>query len=176
MWELDVQAHTFAGGFMDASLAKQQRRAMRRAAHIRCQAVSDRGFELLGERALDLSPRGMLLACDLPATLGEEVLVSFQTPGLHPLWLDAEAEIARIVNGYREGDPGYCLGLRFTYLERAARNELLARLAGVPPPLPQRRMPARSTRIEQQSHAVLVRSIFRVSPARGGFPAGVWSA
>ena len=160
---------------MNASLAKQQRRAVRRAARVRCQAVSDRGFELLGERALDLSPRGMLLACDLPASLGDEVLVSFQTPGRRPLWLDAEAEIARIVHGFRDGDPGYCLGLRFTYLERPARNELLARLAGVPPPVPQRRMPGRPVRIEG-SLGVLVRSIFKVSPARGGCPAGVWSA
>ena len=64
---------------MDLGLTKKQRRAVRRAVRARCQAVTA-DFELLGERAFDLSPRGMLVACDLPVALGEEVIVSFALP------------------------------------------------------------------------------------------------
>jgi hypothetical protein len=162
---------------MDTSLAKSPRRAVRRAARSRCQAVSSEHFELLGERVLDFSPRGMLVACDAPAVLGEEVIVSFETPGREPIWLDAEAEIARIVHGFRQGDPGYCVALRFTYFERCARGELLSRLAGVPPPVPQRRFEICRYHTQVAAEpAVLMRPVLRVSPARGGCPAGVFFA
>jgi PilZ domain-containing protein len=162
---------------MNAGLAKSPRRAVRRAARSRCNAVSSEHFELLGERVLDLSPRGMLVACDLPVALGEEVIVSFQTPGRDPIWLDAEAEIARIVHGFRQGDPGYCVGLRFTYFERLARGELLSRLAGVPPPIPQRRPEGCREHVRLAVEpAVLMRPVLRVSPARGACPAGVFYA
>jgi hypothetical protein len=139
--------------------------------------VSSEHFELLGDRVLDLSPRGMLVACDLPVVLGEEVIVSFETPGREPIWLDAEAEIARIVQGFRQGDPGYCVGLRFTYFERLAQGELLARLAGVPPPIPQRRPECgREQHRVAIEPAVVMRPVLRVSPARGACPAGVFYA
>jgi hypothetical protein len=160
---------------MITSLGQSHRRAVRRAARASCQAVSVDGFELLGERALDLSPQGLLLACDVPAALGEQVVVSFEVPGRTPLWLDAEAEIARIVYGYRHGDPGYCAGLRFTYFERSSRHELLSRLVGCPPPIPQRRLSSQRTR-DAELHAVMMRPIVKVSPARGSVPAGVFSA
>jgi hypothetical protein len=124
---------------MTFSFGGSQRRAMRRAARSHCQVVSRAEFELLGETALDVSPRGLLLACDVPVALGERVILSLNAPGPDEFWLDAEAEVARIVYGFRNGDPGYCAGLRFTYLERAARQELLTRLVGLPPPIPQRR-------------------------------------
>lgn len=159
---------------MITSWGESKRRAVRRATKTSCQVVSTIGFELLGERALDLSPNGLLLACDVPAALGEELVISFQTPGRDPIWLDAEAEVARIVHGYRHGDPGYCAGLRFTYLERSARGELLARLAGFPPPVPRRRLA--SERMRAAEHGVLMRPIVTVWPGRGGAPAGVFSA
>jgi hypothetical protein len=120
--------------------SKRYRRAVRRAARTRCQAVATQGFRLLGERVLDLSPRGMLVACDESVSLGEQVIVSFRAPGAQALWMDAEAEIARIINGFRPADPGYCIGLDFTYFERGDRFELLSRLSGCPPPIPQRRL------------------------------------
>ena len=160
---------------MNRSLAGIPRRAVRRAARSRCQAVSRDAFELLGERILDVSPRGMLVACDAHAALGEPVILSFETPDTDPIWLDAEAEVARIVHGYRFGDPGLCLGLRFTYFERSSQHELLARLAGFPPPVPRRRLASPRARMDA-GDSVLVRPIVRVSPARGGFPLGVLSA
>lgn len=153
------------------------RRAVRRATRTRCQAVTSADFELLGERVLDLSPRGMLVACDAPAALGEEVIVSFETPGADPIWLDAEAEIARIVYGFRRGDPGYCVGLRFTYFERAAQGELLSRVAGMPPPVPGRRPRGTSAGGPGlSSQGVEVQPIIQISRVRGGCPAGVFSA
>lgn len=163
---------------MITSTARSQRRAVRRATRTRCHAVSSEAFELLGERVLDLSPEGLLLACDVPAALGEGLVVSFQTPGPDPIWMDAEAEIARIVYGFRRGDPGYCAGLRFTYFERAARGELLARLAGTPPPVPARRIASQCMRGTERAYVpeVVLQPILRIWPGRGRCPAGVFTA
>lgn len=115
------------------------RRAVRRAVITRGQAVDLNGFRLLGERMLDLSPTGLLLACDAETAPGATVMVSFRAPGQDAPFIDAEAEVARVVQGFRQDDPGYCAGLRFTYLERSARDELLSRLCGFPPPIPRPR-------------------------------------
>jgi hypothetical protein len=117
-----------------------QRRAVRRAVRIECQAVDLQEFQLVGERVLDLSPVGMLVSCGRMTQIGDDVLVSFKAPGVDAPWIEAEAEVARVIQGWRVADRGYCAGLRFTYFERSARNELLSRLAGLPPPIPQRRL------------------------------------
>jgi hypothetical protein len=163
-------------------LAIPPRRAVRRAVRARCHAVSDHGFELLGEQALDLSPLGMLLACDAPAALGEQVFLSVLTPGRNPVWLDVEAEVSRILHGFRHADRGYCVGLRFTYLERYARDELLVRLSGLPPPVPQRRLKTARQRIGNEpgfalpANAVVERRIVPLSRACNGVPLGVFRA
>lgn len=117
-----------------------QRRAVRRAVQTRCQAVELAGFHLLGERVLDLSPRGMLISCQRSTRVGDQLLLSFRAPGLEELWFDAEAVVARVVAGQRSCDVGYGAGLEFTYFEKCARHELLSRLAGFPPPMPRRRV------------------------------------
>lgn len=139
------------------------RRAVRRAARLRCQAVGLSEFKLLGERTLDVSPLGLLLACDREVTPGQEVLVSFEAPGGDGLWLDAEAEVARVIEGYRDSDPGYCAGLRFTHFERSARHELLTRLAGCPPPVPTRGRGRRTVRPPGQ-HAAMAGASVLISP------------
>jgi hypothetical protein len=120
--------------------ANVQRRAVRRAVQTECQAVGLTEFKLFGSRVLDLSPRGMLVHCEQPVASGDDVVVSFKAPGEGGLWLDAEAVVARLVQGQRSADRGVCVGLDFTYFEKSARHELLARLAGLPPPIPQRRL------------------------------------
>ncbi|HKU39255.1 MAG TPA: PilZ domain-containing protein [Polyangiales bacterium] len=127
-----------------------QRRAVRRAVRTQCQAVERGEFRLFGERVLDLSPRGMLVSCDQPTRVGDDVVVSFKAPGAGELWLEAEAIVARLVHGQRIGDRGVCAGLDFTYFEKPARHELLARLAGLPPPIPQRRLRTARERRETQ--------------------------
>ena len=116
------------------------RRSLRRWVRWHCQAVALEDFRLIGDQVLDLSPRGALVACDDGVEVGEEMIVTLKTPAGGP-WLDAEAEVARVIEGWRPGDPGYAAGLRFTRFTRAEQNELIARLAGCPPPAPRRRIP-----------------------------------
>ena len=125
-----------------------------------------------------LSPRGMLVACDAPARVGDKAIVSFLAPGRDTLWLDAEADISRVIHGMRDGDPGFCLALDFTYFEKSARNELLCRLAGTPPPIPQRRGRELSRKSDLMEMSVVVRPIIPIMP-RGfhlGIPGGVFGA
>lgn len=87
-------------------------------------------FELVGERILDLSPRGALLACDAEVRTGDEIMVSFRAPWLGPHLLTV-AEVCRVVQGWRKGDPGYCAGIRFE-AEAELRGALVDRLALFP--------------------------------------------
>ncbi|MCB9611757.1 MAG: PilZ domain-containing protein [Sandaracinus sp.] len=115
-----------------------RRRVLRRALRGRCEAVALDGFRRIGERVLDVSPHGMLLAADGEAQVGDTVIVTFQLGTDQDTWYDAEAEVARIIEGWREGDPGYALGLRFTHIDLSTRLVLAERLVGTPPPVPQR--------------------------------------
>jgi hypothetical protein len=94
-------------------------------------------FDVIGERLLDLSPQGALLACDDEVTVGDEVLLAFRMPWLGPDVL-VSAEVARVVAGRRASDPGRCAGLRFVDLDPQARAELRARLAMLEPAAPAR--------------------------------------
>lgn len=107
------------------------RRTDRHLVASRGQAVSLDGFRLVGERFLDASAEGVLLACDERVELGEQLVVSFPVPGSE-LVFDAEAEVVRIVRGERPGDPGYCAGLRFTSFDRAERLALGVDLRALP--------------------------------------------
>jgi hypothetical protein len=157
-----------------------RRRAVRRAVRTRCQVVGVDEFRLLGERVVDLSPRGMLVMCHQPTRVGTDMVVSFKLPGRDEIWLDAEAVVARIIEGQRWGDTGYCAGLDFTYFERAARQELLAQLAGYPPPVPQRRLRTACERMGEPywSDAVVVRPIVTLRDVvpKSRVPRGVFCA
>lgn len=99
------------------------RRTDRHVVAARGQAVALDGFRLVGDRFLDASAEGVLLACDERVELGEAMLVSFPVPG-SDLVFDAEAEVVRVIRGERPGDPGYCAGLRFTSFDRKDRLAL----------------------------------------------------
>ncbi len=107
------------------------RRTMRHLLRSRGQAVALDGFRLIGERILDCSAEGVLLACDDGVTLGESVIISFPVPRSR-LIFDAEAEVVRIIRGEREGDPGYCAGLRFVDFDRRDRLALGVDLRAFP--------------------------------------------
>ena len=113
------------------------RHVLRRSVRLACQAVSEDAFRLVGRRALDLSPAGMLLESDADVRLGDELLVSFRAPQ-SGLYVDTSARIVRVVAGRRPGDHGRCLGLRFERLDPLMSSMLGASLAGLPPPIPQR--------------------------------------
>ena len=102
-----------------------------------CQVVRERDFRLVADRALDLSPDGMLVRTDADLELGESLIVSFHAAKLG-LWFDSEAHVARIEKGRREGDRGAGIGLSFSTLDRVKRLILRGHLRRVPPPLPRR--------------------------------------
>jgi hypothetical protein len=128
----------------------QQRRVLRREVRLACQAVSESAFRLVGRRALDLSPAGMLLESDADVRIGDELLVSFRAPQ-SALYIDTNARVVRVVAGRRSGDHGRCLGLRFEGLDAVAKGVLAESLVGMPPPLPRRPRP--------QDHAAAVRAV-----------------
>lgn len=125
-------------GRMFELVVPRRRRTVRRGYSIACQAVRMRGFRLVGGRLLDVSHRGALLECNGALSLGDEVILSFETPargGAAPYVVDAVAEVRRLVRH----DHGAYAGLVFTEIEWEARAALFVRLVGVPPPVPRRR-------------------------------------
>ena len=120
-------------------LRKNDRREMRRALRLNCQVVRDRDFSLIAERSIDLSPDGMLVACDVGALQpGETVFVTFRATNLD-IWFDSEATVRRIVRAKRHGDKGErAVGLEFTSMSRVKRFILRGHLRRVPPPVPRR--------------------------------------
>ena len=116
---------------------RNDRREVRRALGIACQVVRERDFRLVAERALDLSPDGMLVQTAHDLEVGESLIVSFNATQLG-LWFDTEANVARVVKGRRDGDRGAAIGLSFSTLDRVKRLILRGNLRRVPPPLPRR--------------------------------------
>jgi len=99
--------------------------------------VTDLGFILLGTEAMDISTDGLFLASDRVPRIGEELIVSFKVPGTG-MWLDAEAQVARIVRGRRRSDDTAGIGIRFQNMDAITRAILGASLDGHPPPIPSR--------------------------------------
>ena len=95
------------------------------------------GFRLLGERIVDLSEHGALVACDRDVRIGETVLVTFRAPQ-SDRWIDVEGRVARLVEGWRPSDPGFAFGVRFDALDPGAHRILKWSLFGIPPAAPQR--------------------------------------
>lgn len=123
------------------SRGPQRRAELRRGVSLACEAVAGYGFRLLGRRALDVSPTGMLIETrGAYARIGEEVIVTFQPPRSR-LWIDAVAKVARIVKGRRRTDRAQAIGLAFVSMDAADRAILAAKLRGHPPPVPGRQLP-----------------------------------
>lgn len=99
------------------------RRMSRHLISTRGEVVALDDFELVGNRILDASAEGALIACDRRVELGQNIVLSFPVPG-SGLVFDAEAEITRIIHGMRTGDPGYCAGVRYTDFDRRDRLAL----------------------------------------------------
>ena len=122
---------------MPLFVRKNERREVRRAISLTCQIVRERDFSLVSEKALDVSPDGMLVATDVELEPGENVFVSFRATSLG-LWFDTEASVARVVRGRRPGDRGRGVALRFSSLPHVKRFILRGHLRKVPPPIPRR--------------------------------------
>jgi hypothetical protein len=97
-----------------------------------CEVVRTRDFRLVGTRVLDLSAKGMLLEADLPILTGEELLVTFKTPGTDR-WYDCEATVARVLHGRRRGDACRALGIAFDGIDPFSELLLCEHLRDAPP-------------------------------------------
>lgn len=101
-----------------------RRRSKRVKVELECQAVTE-DFFLLGDEIVEASVDGVLLrASDIPALVGETVLLSFKPPRSTE-WIDAEAKVVRLVTGSRPGAPAFGLelsGLSPFDRERLARS------------------------------------------------------
>lgn len=131
----------------------RDRRSVRREVRTECQAVADEGFRMLGVRTLDLSEEGMLLHSSAPVKLGETVYVALKAPNTVE-WVDAEAEVVRLVKGRRKSDGRCGIGLRFCRMDPLDRAILAGSIRKLP-----RTAPARSLR---KDYAGSVRAIASV--------------
>ena len=122
------------------TLAVDRRRETRRAVRLGCCVRRMDDWKLLGDRTVDLSPRGMLVLSDERVREGSELVVSFQATEL-PIWFDACATLTRVVEGRRPGDPGRALGVRFETLPAVSRLILRGFLRRLPATAPQRERP-----------------------------------
>jgi hypothetical protein len=115
------------------ALHEPVRRSFRRYVRLDCQVVREHDFVIVGDLALDLSTRGMLVRCKRRVLTGEEVILSFKPPRCND-WFDAQATVARVVHGRRPGDYGLCMGLEFQNVDRASEAFLFERLRGLHAP------------------------------------------
>ena len=124
------------------------RRAFRRFVRIDCQIVREHDFRLIGDLALDLSTKGMLVRARTRVLTGEQLLVAFRPPRCNR-WIDAQATVARVVHGRRPGDTGLSFGIEFHGMEIEHEDLLFAQLRGMIAPdamRPPRPLVARSLR------------------------------
>jgi PilZ domain len=140
-------------------LAPNRRGEMRRTVRLGCR-VRRRDGRLVGDRAMDLSPQGMLVFSDEQLPAGAELVVSFQTTDL-PLWFDTRATVRRVIEGRRPGDRGRAIGLHFETLPAVSRLILRGHLRKAPPILPQRALPPELVRPSVDYAAALRRMLDR---------------
>lgn len=112
-------------------------RQVRYATKVSCQVVRERDFRLVADRVMDLSPGGALVGPADPVLTGERVIVSF--PGVDGAWVDAEATVARVVHGRRQGEYTRSLGLSFDTLDAESERALARFLTTRVPKAPGRR-------------------------------------
>ncbi|MBN9162411.1 MAG: PilZ domain-containing protein, partial [Myxococcales bacterium] len=91
------------------------RTSFRRYVRIDCQVVREHDFRMVGDLALDLSTKGMLVRANERVLTGEEVVVSFKLPRSNE-WFDAQGVVARVLHGRRPGDYGLSFGIEFVNL------------------------------------------------------------
>jgi hypothetical protein len=140
-------------------LPPNRRGEIRRALRFGCRVRRMDNLRLVGDRAVDLSPKGMLLLSDERLVAETIVQVSFMSTEL-PLWFDTRATMVRVVEGRRPGDSGRALGLRFDSLPSVARLILRGHLTKVPVTTPQREVPLDLRQRRDPDYARIVNDIF----------------
>lgn len=114
-------------------LPEPVRTSFRRYVRLDCQVVREHDFKLVGDLALDLSTRGMLVRAKERVLTGEELVVSFKPPRSNT-YFDAQAVVARVIHGRRPGDWGICLGIEFHSLSFEDELVLFEHLRGMRAP------------------------------------------
>lgn len=130
------------------------RKTLRRRVRIPCQVVRERDFALVSDLCFDISPEGMRVRCLSPVALDTPLLVSFRVPdaGVH---MDVSARVTRIAKGRRQGERFPTVGISFVDLTPLEGAILTARLKGLPPPTPARRLRVDYARSVRAVHASL---------------------
>ena len=113
------------------------RASFRRYVRIDCQVVREHDFRLIGDLALDLSTKGMLVRARERVLTGEEIVVTFQLPRSNT-WFDAQGVVARVLHGRRPGDYGLSFGIEFVNLSQDDELILFEHLRGKGAPDAQR--------------------------------------
>jgi hypothetical protein len=109
------------------------RRSFRRFVRIDCQVVREHDFRLVGDLALDLSTKGMLVRARTRVLTGEELLVAFRPPRCNR-WIDSRATIASVVHGLLPGDAWLSFGIEFHGMEMEHEGLLFEQLRGMVAP------------------------------------------
>ena len=109
------------------------RQSFRRFVRIDCQVVREHDFSLVGDLALDLSTKGMLVRARRRVLTGEELLVAFRPPRCNR-WIDAHGTVARVVHGRRPGDTGLSFGIEFHGMESEYQELIFEKLRGMVAP------------------------------------------
>jgi PilZ domain-containing protein len=137
-----------------------RRAEIRRALRLGCRVRRSGGQRLVGDRAVDLSPHGMLLLSDERLECETVLVVSFMATEF-PIWFDTRAIVARVVEGRRTGDPGRAVGLRFVSLPSVSQLILRGHLKKLEPTAPQRERPvSRVSHRRDPDYARIVKDIF----------------
>ena len=103
----------------------------------RCEVGAEQGFRLLATETSDVSDAGLLVPSAEGVALGEVVFISLRLPA-RMSFIDAEAEVVRVLRGRRSTDRARSIGLHFTRLDAGDQALLRASLRGLPPPVPAR--------------------------------------
>lgn len=139
-------------------VAANRRGEIRRALRLGCRVRRASSLRLVGDRALDISPQGVLVLSDERLDPGVELVVSFITSDF-PIWFDTGATVARIAEGRRPRDAGRAIALRFESLPAVSRLILRGHLRKIPPTLPQRQPPPDLTARPGTDYARMIRDI-----------------
>ncbi|HXX67062.1 MAG TPA: PilZ domain-containing protein [Polyangiaceae bacterium] len=140
-------------------LPPNRRGEIRRALRFGCRVRRTDNLRIVGDRAVDLSPKGMLLLSDERLGCGTDLQVSFMSTDF-PIWFDTQATMVRVVEGRRPGDSGRALGIRFDSLPSVARLILRGHLQRVPPTTPQREVPLDLRQKRDPDYGRIVQDIF----------------
>jgi hypothetical protein len=139
--------------------ARERREEIRRAVYLGCRVKWVDRTGLVGDRSLNLSPRGIFVLSDEEIPLGTDLFVSFRTTEL-PIWFDTQATVTRLIAGRRLGDDGRGFGMRFRTLPGVSRLILRGYLRRAPRPAPQRAWPVPAPAPRDPDYAQLVRDIW----------------